>query len=89
MLKKYIKKYFSDGEIDIMADAIVDHRASLEYETRSVYGRIVSSTDREISIDNDRNEFMKKELEVIKKYNLELPNQILMQVKFYILRDKV
>lgn len=63
-----------------MADAIVDHRASLEYETRSVYGRIVSSTDREISIDNDRNEFMKKELEVIKKYNLELPNNLLFGV---------
>ena len=35
-----------------MADAIVDHRASLEYEARSVYGKLVSSADREISVHN-------------------------------------
>ena len=45
-------KYFTAEEIDIMADAIVDHRASLEYEARSVYGKLVSSADREISVHN-------------------------------------
>ncbi len=45
-------KYFTAEQIDIMADAIVDHRASLEYEARSVYGKLVSSADREISVHN-------------------------------------
>ncbi len=45
-------KYFTAEQIDIMADAIVDHRASLEYESRSVYGKLVSSADREISVHN-------------------------------------
>lgn len=47
-----MKKYFSDKEVDIIADAIADHRVSPEYEARGVYGKIVSSADREISIDN-------------------------------------
>ncbi len=47
-----IKKFFSEEEINIIYEAIIDHRASLEYEARSVYGKIVSSADREISVDN-------------------------------------
>lgn len=45
-------KYFTAEQIDIMADAIVDHRASLEYEARSVYGKLVSSADRDVSVYN-------------------------------------
>lgn len=47
-----LKKFFSQEEIKIMSEAIVDHRASLEYEARSIYGKLVSSADREISVDN-------------------------------------
>lgn len=35
-----------------MAEAIIDHRASLEYEPRSIYGKLISSADREISVSN-------------------------------------
>ena len=34
-----------------MADAVYDHRASLEGEPRSIYGKIVSSADRNTRID--------------------------------------
>ena len=47
-----MKKYFNDEERKIIAEAIVDHRASLEYEARSVYGKLVSSADRAIDVDN-------------------------------------
>lgn len=47
-----IKVFFSDEERQIIYEAIIDHRASLEYEARSIYGKIVSSADREISTDN-------------------------------------
>lgn len=46
-----IKKFFTDEEIKIISEAIVDHRASLEYEARSIYGKIVSSADRAIDVD--------------------------------------
>ena len=41
-----LKDFFSDEEIKIMAEAVHDHRASLEGEPRSIYGKIVSSADR-------------------------------------------
>ena len=44
--------FFTEEQIQIIAEAIVDHRASLEYEARSVYGKIVSSADRETSVKN-------------------------------------
>lgn len=44
--------FFSEEEINIIYEAIIDHRASLEYEPRSIYGKIVSSADREISVHN-------------------------------------
>jgi len=47
-----IKKFFTEDDIRVIAEAIVDHRASLEYEPRSIYGKLVSSADREISLEN-------------------------------------
>ena len=43
---KTLRNYFNEEEIIIMAEAVYDHRASLEYEPRSIYGKIVSSADR-------------------------------------------
>ena len=47
-----MKNFFDEKQINIIAEAIIDHRASLEYEARSIYGKIVSSADREISVEN-------------------------------------
>ena len=46
-----LSKWFSQEEIQIMGDAVYDHRASLEGEPRSIYGKIVSSADRNTTID--------------------------------------
>ena len=46
-----MKRFFSAEQIQIMKEAIEDHRASLEYEPRSVYGKIVSSADRSVDAD--------------------------------------
>lgn len=47
-----MRSFFTEEQIQTIAEAIVDHRASLEYEARSVYGKIVSSADRETSVKN-------------------------------------
>lgn len=47
-----IKTYFTEYEIRLISDAIVDHRASLEYEARNICGKILSSADRETSVEN-------------------------------------
>lgn len=46
-----LREFFTDHEIKIMSEAVCDHRASLEYEPRSVYGKIVSSADRNTDIE--------------------------------------
>ena len=51
MQDEMMKEFFNDEERTIIAEAIVDHRASLEYEARSIYGKIVSSADRAIDVD--------------------------------------
>lgn len=49
---KNLNKFFNANEIKIMMEAIEDHRASLEYEPRSIYGKIVSSADRNTDINS-------------------------------------
>lgn len=46
-----LKKYFTEDQITIMSEAVEDHRASLEYEPRSIYGKIVSSADRNTKLE--------------------------------------
>ena len=47
---EYMKNFFNDEERLIIKEAIEDHRARLEYEPRSDYGKIISSADRNVDI---------------------------------------
>lgn len=47
-----LKKFFSDENLIIMKEAIEDHRASLDREPRSIYGKLLSSADRNIDVDD-------------------------------------
>ena len=49
---KNLKKFFTDEERLIIKEAIEDHRASANKEPRSIYGKIVSSADRNNTIDS-------------------------------------
>ncbi len=48
---KMLRRFFTEEEIRIMADAVYDHRASLGGEPRSIYGKIVSSADRNTTLE--------------------------------------
>lgn len=50
MNDKEICKYFSIQDLDIMQQAIKDHRASNKNEPKTIYGAIVSEADRDISL---------------------------------------
>lgn len=41
-----LKKWFDDEQIETMAQAAEDHRASAGHEPRSIYGKIVAEADR-------------------------------------------
>ncbi len=47
-----LKKFFSAEELKIIKEAIEDHRASADHEPRSIYGKIVSTADRNNSVES-------------------------------------
>ncbi len=49
---KNLKKFFSDEQLIIMKEAIEDHRASLDRDPRNIYGKILSSADRNIDVND-------------------------------------
>ncbi|NLY20588.1 MAG: HD domain-containing protein [Tissierellia bacterium] len=49
---KYLKSMFSIEDINLMSQAVEDHRASNDYEPRSIYGKIVSTADRDLKYHN-------------------------------------
>ena len=46
-----LRKWFAEEQINIMADAAEDHRASSGHEPRTIHGRIVAEADRFIDAD--------------------------------------
>lgn len=42
----HLRRWFTEEEVSVMADAAEDHRASAKSEPRTVYGRIVAEADR-------------------------------------------
>jgi len=60
-----LRDYFDEEQIKIMSDAVYDHRASLNIIPRSIYGKIVSSADRNTSIDS----ILKRSHEYAVKHN--------------------
>lgn len=46
-----LRKWFTDSQLQTMAEAVEDHRASSDHTPRSLYGRIVAEADRFIDPD--------------------------------------
>ena len=47
----HLKKFFSEEQLQIIREAIEDHRASSNHEPRSIYGKIVSTADRNNTVE--------------------------------------
>ncbi|MDO4742231.1 MAG: HD domain-containing protein [Candidatus Saccharibacteria bacterium] len=47
-----LKRFFSKEELKIIGEAIEDNRASSDHEPRSIYGKIVSTADRNNSVES-------------------------------------
>lgn len=48
---KRLLQWFTPQQIEVMAEAVEDHRASSDHEPRSIYGKIVAEADRLIDAD--------------------------------------
>ena len=51
VLGQNIKEFFNDEERKIIKEAIEDHRASSNHEPRNIYGKIVSTADRNNTVE--------------------------------------
>ena len=49
---EFLNRKFLAEEVETMAEAVEDHRASLGHEPRSIYGKIVSSADRNPTVES-------------------------------------
>ena len=72
---KKIREFFTLEEIEIMKEAIEDHRASLEYVPRNIYGKILSSADRKIDVET----YLKSSIGFDLKENKKLTEQELIE----------
>ena len=45
---QHLRRWFTEEQIAVIADAAEDHRASAGHEPRTIYGRIVAEADRSI-----------------------------------------
>ena len=79
-----LKTFFTDDEIEVMAEAVEDHRASLKGDPRSLYGRIVSSADRSCDV----NEILARAYDYNRALNPDLPEKEAIEVIRLILRGK-
>ena len=43
---KFLKQYYSEDIIEMIAEADEDHSSHLSYEPRNIYGKIVADADR-------------------------------------------
>ena len=46
-----LRQWFTPEQIEVMAQAVEDHRASSDHEPRSIYGKIVAEADRQIDVE--------------------------------------
>lgn len=81
---KELKKFFNDKELTIIKEAIEDHRASAKDEPRSIYGRIVSSADR----NNDVEACLRRTYTYGKKLNPEATDEELFLRAYDVLVNK-
>jgi len=47
----HMKQFFNEEQMNIIKEAIEDHRASLETEPRSMYGKIICLADKNTSVE--------------------------------------
>ena len=48
---QHLRQWFTEEQIQVMADAAEDHRASASHAPRSLYGKIIAEADRDIDVE--------------------------------------
>lgn len=81
---KNLRRFFSDEELMTIKEAIEDHRASKKGEPRSIYGKLVSSADRNDSVE----QCLRRTYTYGKKLDPEADDEALFLRAFQVLTQK-
>ena len=81
---EFLREHFSAEEVETMAQAVEDHRASLGREPRSIYGKLVSSADR----NSDKEGMLSRSYDYAKHLHPEMTDEQLMEEARVHLREK-
>ena len=79
-----LKEFFKDKERIIIKEAIEDHRASSNHEPRSIYGKIVSTADRNNTVEA----CLRRSYSYNKKLHPEYDDEKIFEDCHYHLNDK-
>lgn len=79
-----LKEFFTDEELKIIKEAIEDHRASSEHEPRTIYGKIVSSADRNNTVE----QCLERTYTYAKKQESHLNNRQMFERAYEVLNNK-
>ena len=79
-----LKEFFNDEERIIIKEAIEDHRASSKHEPRSIYGKIVSTADRNNTVES----CLRRSYSYNKKLHPEYNDEQIFEDCHYYLNDK-
>jgi uncharacterized protein len=79
-----LKEFFTQEQINTMAIAVEDHRASNKQEPRNIYGKIVSSADRNTSVE----EMLKRTYSYNKKHYPNLNEEEIIKECYKHLKNK-
>lgn len=79
-----LKEFFNDEERIIIKEAIEDHRASSKHEPRSIYGKIVSTADRNNTVES----CLRRSYSYNKKLHPEYNDEQIFEDCHYHLNDK-
>ena len=81
---KNLTKFFTDEELKIIKEAIEDHRSSAGKDPRSIYGKLVSSADRNDSVDA----CLKRSFTYGRKLNPGATDEELFENSYNVLKNK-
>lgn len=81
---KNLKDFFDEEELRIIKEAIEDHRASNENEPRSIYGKLVSSADRNNTVE----QCLERTYTYGKRHEPEISDKELYERSFDVLNKK-
>ena len=79
-----LKRFFDEEQIEMMAKAIEDHRASSSHSPRSIYGCIIAEADRDL----EPHRILRRSLQFAKAHNEGVTDEEVVRISLNHIKEK-